>query len=273
MLSKTSTGSASLRFRSVQAFPSSPLLSHSHLPGVQISCPLARQWQVPMATVQRDEAEHFRLSRLLPAFHRQDDQLSLEILERLPRPFLLCLLVARSSLMPSACTRFTALIASLRSDERLAMAPRISSSLSQLLSFSKSALTYLTLCRTTPAGDENLPDSWTSKFGHSRKVSFKLSVHEPRHLLGISLPSSLRSNTGATDGSSPTPSSGSSISPNELTNRDVASSVPAQFRLSSCSFGSDGKVPSPFTFTFSGPGNELRCPGSIPSSPLLTQTA
>lgn len=129
------------------------------------------------------------------------------------------------------------------------------------------------LYRTTPLGDENLPDSWTSKFGHSRKVSFKLSVQEPRHVLGISLPSSLRSYTGATAGSSPTPSNGLPLSPNAPNSREVANSVPASFRLSSSSFGSDVGGRSPFTFRFSGSGEELHCPGSIPSSPMLQSAA
>lgn len=117
-------------------------------------------------------------------------------------------------------------------------------------------------------GNENVPDSWVSKFGHSRKVSFKLSAQEPRHLLGISLPSSLRSTTGATAGSSPSPSK-VSLSPDGSVHKDGASSVPASFRLSSSSFGSDVGNRSPFSFTFSGPGDELRCNESVPSSPLI----
>lgn len=121
--------------------------------------------------------------------------------------------------------------------------------------------------RTTSVGGETLPDSWTFKFGHSRKVSFKVSAQEPRHLLGISLPSSLRSNTGATVGSSP--SSKSSLSPNEAPLREGAASVPAHFRLSGSSCASDIAGQSPFTFTFSGPEDELRCNESMPSSPLV----
>ena len=52
--------------------------------------------------------------------------------------------------------------------------------------------------------------AFVGPFQHARKVSFKLSVHDPHHALAISLPSSLHSGTGATVSSnSPAASLGS----------------------------------------------------------------
>ena len=70
--------------------------------------------------------------------------------------------------------------------------------------------------RTVPYSEGKLAPSnaataaFVGPFQHARKVSFKLSVHDPQHALAISLPSSLHSGTGATISSnSPAASLGS----------------------------------------------------------------